>query len=477
MSTPSRETTGFSGRGEGEERTHILLSGGILVEDYEPTTSDLYATQEDIAFGDGTGEEELDLTAEPTDTMDGLQLFLREVGKIPLLTAAQEIVLAKRIERGDHLARQGMVEANLRLVVSIAKRYRNQGLPFLDLIQEGSIGLNRAAEKFDWRKGYKFSTYATWWIRQAVARSLTDKARTIRMPVHVVGKLLEINRSDLRLGVELGREPTSAEIAADLGMAVDEVDFIQRAALAPIPLDKPVGEDEDSTYGDLLVGGDLPVEVEVARGHDTVLLREAVGLLTDPRQRRVIELRFDLDGTPPSTLEAIGRELGITRERVRQIEKQALKILERMPNLADIGKELRTTNAGPRPKRSLGLAPSRFSGGRAPTSTSITDVEPAIDPSPEPAVEVLDDASQLTIERGDRVYFGIIRQKLPPKLSYVFENLRGIDPFGSALRSVEELAGHYGANVDDIRDIESQAVTLINRIAAQKGLSIDWQTF
>ena len=180
---------------------------------------------------------------------DALQLFLKDVGKVDLLTAAQEVELAKRIERGDHRAKQEMIEANLRLVVSIAKRYRNQGLPFLDLIQEGTIGLVRAAEKFDYRKGFKFSTYATWWIRQAVARALADKGRTIRMPVHVVEKLNKIIRSERKLRAELGREPTSHEIAKEIELTLDEVEQIRRTSQSPVSLEKPVGDDEESEFG------------------------------------------------------------------------------------------------------------------------------------------------------------------------------------------------------------------------------------
>src|SRR5437870_3184582 len=176
---------------------------------------------------------------------DGLQFFLKEIGKVKLLTAAQEVNLAKRIERGEHRANQEMVEANLRLVVSIAKKYRNQGLPFLDLIQEGTIGLVRAAEKFDYRKGFKFSTYATWWIRQAVARALADKARTIRMPVHVVEKLNKIVRTERKLRAELGREPTAAEIGKDLDLTPDEVEHIRRSAQTPVSLEKPVGDEDE----------------------------------------------------------------------------------------------------------------------------------------------------------------------------------------------------------------------------------------
>src|SRR5439155_722454 len=195
---------------------------------------------------------------------DSLQLFLKDIGKVELLTAAEEVELAKRIERGDHRAKQEMVEANLRLVVSIAKRYRNQGLPFLDLIQEGTIGLVRAAEKFDWRKGYKFSTYATWWIRQAVARALADKARTIRMPVHVVEKLNKIMRTERKLRAERGREPSNEEIAFDLDMTVEEVESIRRTSQTPVSLEKPVGDEEESEFGQFIEDETTPLPDEAA---------------------------------------------------------------------------------------------------------------------------------------------------------------------------------------------------------------------
>src|ERR1700751_3416395 len=195
---------------------------------------------------------------------DALQLFLKDIGKVELLTAAEEVELAKRIERGDHRAKQEMVEANLRLVVSIAKRYRNQGLPFLDLIQEGTMGLVRAAEKFDWRKGYKFSTYATWWIRQAIARALADKARTIRLPVHVVEKLNKIVRTERKLRAELCREPTAFEIALDLGLPLDEVEQIMRSSQTPVSLEKPVGDEEESEFGHFITDENVPLPDEVA---------------------------------------------------------------------------------------------------------------------------------------------------------------------------------------------------------------------
>jgi RNA polymerase primary sigma factor len=270
-------------------------------------------------------EEAIALTFEVTG--DSLQLFLKDIGKVSLLTAAQEVELAKRIERGDHRAKQEMVEANLRLVVSIAKRYRNQGLPFLDLIQEGTIGLVRAAEKFDYRKGFKFSTYATWWIRQAVARALADKGRTIRMPVHVVEKLNKILRTERKLRAERGREPTSVEIAADLEMSVEEVEQIRRTAQAPVSLEKPVGDDDDSEFGHFLEDDSEPLPDDVA---DQTMRNEALtrvlGMLAD-RERRILELRYGLNGEAPCTLDEVGRAFNVTRERIRQIENQSLKKL------------------------------------------------------------------------------------------------------------------------------------------------------
>jgi RNA polymerase primary sigma factor len=268
----------------------------------------------------------LDTVAREVST-DALQLFLKDIGKVELLTAAEEVELAKRIERGDHRAKQEMVEANLRLVVSIAKRYRNQGLPFLDLIQEGTIGLVRAAEKFDWRKGYKFSTYATWWIRQAVARALADKGRTIRMPVHVVEKLNKIVRSERKLRGELCREPTPVEIAKDVDLPLDEVEQILRSSQAPVSLEKPVGDEEESEFGHFLTDENAPLPDDAA---DTTLrqelLRKILATLSH-RERRVLELRYGLDGEQPRTLDEVGRAFNVTRERIRQIENQSLKKL------------------------------------------------------------------------------------------------------------------------------------------------------
>jgi RNA polymerase primary sigma factor len=271
--------------------------------------------------------DEVELDNQREVSTDALQLFLKDIGKVELLTAAQEVELAKRIERGDHTAKQEMVEANLRLVVSIAKRYRNQGLPFLDLIQEGTIGLVRAAEKFDYRKGFKFSTYATWWIRQAVARALADKGRTIRMPVHVVEKLNKILRAERKLRAELGREPTPSEIGRDLGLSAADVDQIRRSAQTPVSLEKPVGDEEESEFGHFITDETQPLPEEVAEVNmRKESLTRILGTLS-VRERRVLELRYGLDGRHPRTLDEVGRTFNVTRERIRQIENQCLKKL------------------------------------------------------------------------------------------------------------------------------------------------------
>jgi RNA polymerase primary sigma factor len=266
-------------------------------------------------------------------TTDALQLFLREAGRHRLLTAAQEVELAKRVERGDMQAKQLMIQSNLRLVVSIAKHYRNQGLPFLDLIQEGTLGLIRGVEKFDWRRGYKFSTYATWWIRQAVARALADKARTIRMPVHIVERMQKMNRAERLLWTQLGREPTLAEIAEEANLPLEQAKEVRAAARASMSLDQPIGDEEDAVLGDFVAGDDPPPEEEV----EVLLRRDAVRKVLSSlpaRERQVIVLRYGLDGAEkPETLEAIGRKLGLTRERVRQIELDSLR---RLANLREI---------------------------------------------------------------------------------------------------------------------------------------------
>ena len=259
-------------------------------------------------------------------TTDALQLFLREAGRHQLLTAAQEVELAKRIERGDMEAKQQMIQANLRLVVSIAKNYRNQGLPFLDLIQEGTLGLIRAVEKFDWRRGFKFSTYATWWIRQAVARALADKARTIRMPVHVVERLQKMNRAERALWTQLGREPTLEEIADEAAITPQQALEVRAAARASASLDAPVGDTEDAVLGDFVAGEEPLPEEAVEQQLRSEALRHALAALPE-RERSVLELRYGIGGGEPKTLEEIGRRLGLTRERVRQIELESLRRL------------------------------------------------------------------------------------------------------------------------------------------------------
>jgi len=261
-------------------------------------------------------------------TTDSLQLYLKEIGRVPLLTAKQEVELAQAFEGGSERAKQQMIEANLRLVVSIAKHYRGQGLSFLDLIQEGTIGLVRAVEKFDWRKGFKFSTYATWWIRQAVARALADKGRTIRMPVHVVEKVNRIGRTERRLVSELGREPSLAEIATELDMPLDEVEQIKHSMQAPMSLDRPVGDDEDSEFGQFVADTTAPAPEDHASDDARADTLRRVLLSLSQRERRVLELRYGLAGEHPRTLDEVGREFGVTRERIRQIENQALRKLE-----------------------------------------------------------------------------------------------------------------------------------------------------
>jgi len=272
---------------------------------------------------------DIDLTVEPS--LDSLRLYLRSIGRVELLTADQEVSLAKRLERGDMAAKRQMVEANLRLVVSIAKGYLGRGLSFLDLIQEGSLGLIRAVEKFDYRRGYKFSTYATWWIRQAVTRAIADKARTIRIPVHMVEKLNKVVHVERQLVQSLGREPTPDEIAAELQWTARDVKDIQRFAQTPVSLEKPIGEEDDSELGDF-------VEDETALSpFDTAsenIRRENVRLVLEalpPREREVLEMRYGLKGHQARTLEEVGRAFGVTRERIRQIENNTLKKLENLP--------------------------------------------------------------------------------------------------------------------------------------------------
>ncbi|HET7170821.1 MAG TPA: sigma-70 family RNA polymerase sigma factor [Gaiellales bacterium] len=301
----------------------------LLDHNIELLDADSKQTAQGDAALHGEKAPELDLTVEPS--LDSLRLYLREIGKVSLLTADQEVSLAKRIERGDMLAKQQMTEANLRLVVSIAKGYLGRGLSFLDLIQEGSLGLIRAVEKFDYRKGYKFSTYATWWIRQAVTRAIADKARTIRIPVHMVEKLNRVVHIERQLVQRLGREPRPDEIAFELGMTADEVREIQRMAQLPVSLEKPIGEEEESELGDFVQDEQAVSPFDSAT---TTLRREDIDRALDSlpeRERKVIELRFGLKGEQPCTLEEVGRAFGVTRERIRQIENNTLKKLEGLP--------------------------------------------------------------------------------------------------------------------------------------------------
>jgi RNA polymerase primary sigma factor len=294
-----------------------------LVEELDPAIA--AADLERAPDKRGRRKPKTPLDLKPDMTTDSLQLFLKDIGKVRLLTAQEEVDLAKRIERGDLDAKQKMVESNLRLVVSIAKNYRNQGLPFLDLIQEGTLGLVRAAEKFDYRKGF---TYATWWIRQAIARALADKARTIRIPVHVVEKLNKIGRAERKLVTELGREPTAEEIAEVTGIEPDEVESIKRSAQAPVSLEKPVGDEEESEFGQFIA--DERAESPYERAAEILTkeaLREALENLSY-RERRVLELRYGLGGEHPRTLDEVGRTFNVTRERIRQIENQSLKKLQ-----------------------------------------------------------------------------------------------------------------------------------------------------
>jgi RNA polymerase primary sigma factor len=281
---------------------------------------------------DGPARRKAQAHLKPEMTTDALQIFLKDIGRVRLLTAQEEVALAKQIERGSMQAKQQMVEANLRLVVSIAKNYRNQGLPFLDLIQEGTIGLVRAAEKFDYRRGFKFSTYATWWIRQAVARGLADKARTIRIPVHIVEKLNKIARAERSLVTTLGREPTAEEISALLSdVAPEEVQTLKRSARAPISLEKPVGDEDGAEFGHFIA--DEQAESPYEQALETVA-REALSAALNNlsfRERRVLELRYGLGGEQPRTLDEVGRTFNVTRERIRQIENRSLSKLQHLP--------------------------------------------------------------------------------------------------------------------------------------------------
>ena len=331
---------------EGHERGVLTYESiAAALEESEPSReqiTELYAYLEEQGIELVSREEsadvesplpvpkpELDLTVEPS--LDSLRLYLRSIGRVALLTAADEVALSKRIERGDITAKQQMVEANLRLVVSIAKGYLGRGLSFLDLIQEGSLGLIRAVEKFDYRRGYKFSTYATWWIRQAVTRAIADKGRTIRIPVHMVEKLNKVIGVERQLVQQLGREPTAEEVALTLECSPEEVREIQRMAQHPVSLEKPVGEEDDSALGDFIEDqtAESPFELAARTMRDENVCR-ALSVLPR-REREVIEMRYGLTGGRPRTLEEVGQAFNVTRERIRQIENHTLKKLESLP--------------------------------------------------------------------------------------------------------------------------------------------------
>ncbi len=273
-------------------------------------------------------EKDLSLTVpEGVNIDDPVRMYLKEIGKVPLLTADEEVELAKRMGQGDEMAKRKLVEANLRLVVSIAKRYVGRGMLFLDLIQEGNLGLIKAVEKFDYRKGFKFSTYATWWIRQAITRSIADQARTIRIPVHMVETINKLIRVSRQLLQEYGREPLPEEIAKEMGISVDKVREIMKIAQEPVSLETPIGEEEDSHLGDFIPDDEAPAPAEAAAF--TLLKEQLMGVLDTltSREEKVLRLRFGLDDGRARTLEEVGKEFNVTRERIRQIEAKALRKL------------------------------------------------------------------------------------------------------------------------------------------------------
>jgi RNA polymerase primary sigma factor len=314
----------------------FVLEHELNDEEAEQLTRELETIGLEVGAQQAEQEQAVETTVEPlAGSADSLQLFLADVGRHKLLTAHEEVTLAKAIERGDPVAKRRMIESNLRLVVSIAKGYRGLGVPFLDLIQEGTLGLNRAVEKFDWRRGYKFSTYATWWIRQSVQRAVANHARTIRVPVHVVERQQKLSRAARRLEVELGREATKEELAEATGLPIQHVDEALGAAQASVSLNQTVGADDEGELGDLFADREAADPFDEA---EESLRRQGVRRALDAlpeRERRILELRFGFEGEP-WTLEAIGHELDLTRERVRQLEGQALSRLAALRDLAAI---------------------------------------------------------------------------------------------------------------------------------------------
>jgi RNA polymerase primary sigma factor len=307
-----------------DEIYEALASNGIEIM---PDTSE-EATGEREPFQAGNEEVELDLTIPEGIALDDpVRMYLKEIGRVPLLSAADEIDLAKKVEEGDEAAKRRLAEANLRLVVSIAKRYVGRGMLFLDLIQEGNLGLIKAVEKFDYRKGYKFSTYATWWIRQAITRAIADQARTIRIPVHMVETINKLIRISRQLLQSLGREPSAEEIAEEMEMTPDRVREIMKIAQEPVSLETPIGEEEDSHLGDFIEDQDAPAPAEAASFRLLKeQLEEVLNTLT-PREEKVLRLRFGLDDGRARTLEEVGQIFNVTRERIRQIEAKALRKL------------------------------------------------------------------------------------------------------------------------------------------------------